>query len=287
MSYSDESYRRTPKSGGSFFRPTPPPPATSAPPPAPPVTRRASQAVPPVIVKITRPKGRINLVFASDTTGSMGEDRENIKQKMDYFCGEIKQLLPDLVGDMEIAFVGVGDHCDGAKMLQVTAFSADVATLKNNIASIVGTGGGDTPEAYECLFKIMNGWDIEGTNTVLILVGDSIPHGIGYSGNDDGCPNRVNWKEELTALKKKVRAFYFINCGSSSTLKRLQRLMAEDEEHYIDVGKNFTRLTNIVHGIIAKEVGEIDKYLAHLAQTRGAARATEVATLLKTQQTKS
>ncbi|MBI2626090.1 MAG: VWA domain-containing protein [Candidatus Nealsonbacteria bacterium] len=285
MSYSDESYRRTPtRSGGSFFKPTPvppaPPPAASSKPP----TRRASQAR-PLSVKIEKPKGKINLVFASDVTGSMGGFRRNVREKMEYFCDEIKNLLPELVGDMEISFVGVGDHCDGSGLLQPTAFSADVAVLKDNIGSIVDTHGGDTPEAYECLFKAMNSWDIEGTNTVLILVGDSVPHGIGCVG-DDGCPDGVNWKTELDALKKKLKAFYLISCSGYASINRLQQQMVEDKEHLIELGGNFTRLTNIVHGIIAKEVGEVDKYLAHLAQTRGSARANEVATLLKTQQTK-
>lgn len=289
MSYSSYDYSRTTsKPAGSFFKPTPAPEPPSTPPPSskPTPTRRASQVKPPVSVKIVRPKGKINLVFVFDTTDSMGSARDNVKNKMQYFCGDIKNLLPELVGDMEIVIAGAGDHRDRPAMLQITAFSADVDTLKNNIESIVGTNGDDTPEGFECLFKEMNGWDIDGTNTVFILVTDSIPHGMGY-GADDGCPDRVDWKTELTALKKKVRAFYLISCSDSSTIKRLQRLMVDDADHFIELGVNFIRLTNTVHGIIAKEVGEIDKYLAHLAATRGAARATEVATLLKTQQTKS
>lgn len=288
MSYGDESYRRETTHSAPFFRPTPSPSRPSSPPPssssAPRATKRASQARAALATKIIRPSGKINLVLGIDTTGSNTTVKKNVVEKMQYFCDDIKNLFPDLVGNMEICFVGVGDHCDGQKVIQARAFSADVDTLKNNLETIEDTGGGDAPEAYECLFREMNNWDIANTNTVFVLVADSIPHGAGYS-SDDGCPDNVDWKEELTALKKKVRAFYFISCTDHSSIERLQKLMADDEKHFIELGSSdSSRITNLVHGIIAQEVGEIDKYLDHLKNTRGAARATQVSTLLKTQQ---
>lgn len=287
-SYGDESYTPRPsRPSGPFFKPTPkpvtPPPSTSA---APPKTKRASRVRPPVTTRVSRPKGKVNVLLALDTTSSMGEYRDNIREKAKYLLGEITQLLPQLAGNIEMAVVGIGDHCDGNLMIQPTAFSGDIATLKSHIESILDTDGGDFPEAFECSFKIMNTWDIEGTNTILILVTDSVPHGM-ESRDDNGCPDNVDWKTELGALKKKLKAFYVVSCSGYQRVKRLQGELVDDDKYLIELGGNFRRLTNIVHGIVADQMGEIDKYLGNLQQTRGSARAEEVKTLLKTQGSKT
>jgi len=286
MSYNDESYKRVPSGGGSsFFRPTPAPPSTPPARSTPPPTRRAAQAS-PVVVKITRPTGKINILLLMDVSGSTRAYINNLRDKAEYLYTEIIKIIPELAGKIEFSFTGVSDHCDGRLWFQPTAFSGDPAVLKNNLNSIENAGGDDEPEAYECAIKEINTWDLQDTNTIVLAVIDSVPHGIGYAGRDNGCPNGVNWKTELDALKKKIKAFYVIGCSEHVSMKRLQRLMVEENDHFIELGGNFLRLTNVVHGIIAKEFGDIDKYLARLAATRGAARANEVATLLKTRQTK-
>lgn len=279
-SYGDESYtpRYTPSSRPIFKpepKPEPEPTSTKK-------TGRAANVKPPVTVIVARPKGAINLVMAFDVTGSMSGYRENIREKASYLYGEIAALLPELVGDMEFSFVGIGDHCDGPSlMIQPTAFSDDVGALKTHIESIENSSGGDVPEAIECFFKTLNSWDIEGTNTIVVLVTDSIPHGMGFDG-DDGCSHNVDWEKELKELKKRAKAFYLVSCSGNTKIKRFQKRMVDDEEHIVELGADARRLTNIVHGIIAKEVGEIDTYLDHLAKTRGTARVQEVKTLLKT-----
>lgn len=285
-SYSDESYvprTRSSGSGGSIFKPKPAPSSTTPPTTSkPPATGRAARVRPPVTTKVDKPTGKINLVLALDTTDSMGDARENMRDKSQYLYEDITQLLPELVGDMQIAFVGIGDHGD-SPLMQPTAFSDNVQVLKSHLESIINTSGGDIAEAFECLFQEMNRWDLNDTNTVVMLVTDSVPHGMMSRGDDRGCPFNVNWETELASLKKKIRGFYLVSCSTTAVMQRLQKRLVDDENHFIDLGGNITRLTNVVHGIIAMEVGEINKYLSHLTQTRGAARADEVRTLLKTQ----
>lgn len=280
-SYGDESYtpRTTSTSRPStpFFAPTPRP--TPTPTPRAPKTSSAAKVRPPVATQITRPKGKINVLMLIDVSSSTRNYIDNLRDKTGYLAEEIVKLIPGLAGKIEFCFMGVSDHCDGNLMLQPTAFSGDPASLKANLENIVNASGGDIPEAYECGFKFLNGQDIKDSNTIVLAVIDSVPHGIGYS-EDSGCPDRVDWEKELNELKKKITAFYVISCTEHTSLKILQRKMVDNQKHFIELGTNFTRLTNVIHGIIADHLGEIDKYLDHLTKTRGAARADEVKTLL-------
>lgn len=296
-SYGDEDYTyrptsSTPSTPKPFFKPTPAPAPKTSKTAGSSIgsststgTKKAASVAPPVTTVVKRPNGIINIIVAFDTSSSMGIYRKNVREKTEYLRDEIVKVIPELGGKdkFEIAFVGVSDHCDGPKLLQPTGFSGESDILRDHIMSIKDAYGGDGPEAYECLFKLANTWDIEGTNTIMVLVGDSVPHGMGIRGiSDDGCPVGVDWEKELLELKKKLKGFYLISCADENVVKKYQKKLVDDEEHFIELGNNFSRLTNVVHGIVAKELGSIDEYLKHLKTTRGATRAEEVETLLKT-----
>lgn len=218
-------------------------------------------------------KKRLNAVFAFDTTGSMTPWVENVQQKIAYLAAGLLKLM-----DMEIALFGVGDHGDGRNMLQIHHFSSDLAVLERNIAGLVETDGRDTPEAFECLFKVLNAMDYD-VPTVLVLITDSIPHGMeGYQGQDDGCPFGVSYQEELDELKSRLKNVYIVSCATDPHILELQREL---------VGANallkltdFRRLTNLVMAVCMDEVGELDYFMTILERQRGPERRNEVLDLL-------
>src|SRR5262245_881825 len=144
------------------FRPRP-----AAPAPAPPVADAE-----PELEGAPEVKKRLNAIYAFDTTGSMTPWIENVQQKMDYLAAGLLKLL-----EMVITFIGVGDHGDGRNMLQIKPPSRDVARLGASVRELVPTDGRDTPEAFECLFRVLNAADYD-VPTVLVLITDSIPHGM-------------------------------------------------------------------------------------------------------------
>jgi hypothetical protein len=90
------------------FRPQPAAttPTTAAPPPAPADENDAFDA--PSVRK------RLNAIIAFDTTGSMTPLVENVQQKMEYLAAGMIKLM-----DMDITFIGVGDHGDGKNLLLI------------------------------------------------------------------------------------------------------------------------------------------------------------------------
>jgi hypothetical protein len=220
-----------------------------------------------------RGKKQLNAIFAFDTTGSMTPWVENVQQKMEYLAQGLVKLL-----DMKIALVGVGDHSDGRNMLQIKLFSDDLAELKENIQALSPTDGQDTPEAFECLFKVLNGIEYE-VPTVLVIITDSIPHGMeGFEGQDDGCPFGVEWKDELDELKDKLKNVYLVTCAKDPKMLALQKKLVAGNS-FLEL-TDFRRLTNLVMAICMEEVGELDYFMNLLEQQRGAARRAEVLELL-------
>jgi hypothetical protein len=221
----------------------------------------------------TAPRRRLNAVFAFDTTGSMTPWVENVEQKMRYLGQGLLALL-----DMEIALVGVGDHGDGRNMLQIKLFTRDLGELERGIAELVPTDGRDTPEAFECLFKILNTLDYP-VPTVLVLVTDSIPHGMeGWGGDDDGCPFGVDYEAELEELRGKLKNIYLVSCATDEKIVALQRRLVRGNS-FLRLA-DFRRLTNLVMAICMDEVGELDYFMEILERQRGKDRRAEVLSLL-------
>jgi hypothetical protein len=218
-------------------------------------------------------KKRINAIIAFDTTGSMTPWVENVQEKMEYLAAGMLRLM-----DMEISFIGVGDHGDGKNMLQIKKWSRDVDELKKNVHELEPTDGQDTPEAFECLFKVLNNADYD-VPTVLILITDSIPHGMeGFVGEDDGCPFGVDWRDELDVLRDKLKKVYLVSCATDPNIVALQRKMV-GENAYIHVDSLF-RLTNLIMAICMEEAGDLEFFMSVLEKQRGPERKREVLKLL-------
>lgn len=243
-----------------------------------PARAEAAPATPPdddadLVTSGPEDRKRLNVIFAFDTTGSMTPWVENVQEKMEYLAAGLLKLM-----EMEIALIGVGDHGDGRNMLQIKLFSSEMAQLKQNIRELTPTDGQDTPEAFECLFKVLNNLDYE-VPTVLVLVTDSIPHDMeGYDGDDDGCPFGVDYREELEELEQNLQKIYLVSCAKDRQILKLQEKL---------VGANgllrlpdFRRLTNLVMAICMDEVGELDYFMNILEKQRGVGRKKEVLRIL-------
>ncbi len=218
----------------------------------------------------------LNLILAFDTTGSMRPYIQNVREKIDYLIKGLFKLM-----DIRISLIGVGDHCDGEFMLQPFPLSDKLKDLQKAVHDIRSTSGGDYPEAFECLFLHLNEdpmWDYT-IPTVLVLITDSVPHGMSGAG-DAGCPDNVDAQEQLDRLHKKLRSFYLVNCGNHEQSIRIQRTLVKSDNYFLQLN-NFRRLTNLVMAVCMDEVGELDYFMDILEKQRGKDRTKEVLALMK------
>lgn len=131
-------------------------------------------------VDAINPKKEADIVFAVDTTGSMKDDMECLRnQWIPSFFNQLKQF-----DDVRIGLLFYRDYGDGYnyKSLPVKPFSftRDAEKFKKylNSAVIHGNEGGDVPEAvYEALYSCMEFYDWRKTaEKKIILIGDAQPH---------------------------------------------------------------------------------------------------------------
>lgn len=131
-------------------------------------------------VNAINPKQVVDVVFAIDTTGSMKDDMQTLRNKwIPQFLEQLK-----LFDDIRIGLVFYRDYnCDyNYKKLPVKVFdfTTDFSKFKKNLNSTVihGNEGGDVPEAvYEALYASMEFYEWRNdAQKKIILIGDAEPH---------------------------------------------------------------------------------------------------------------
>ena len=126
------------------------------------------------------PKGKIDVVFAVDATGSMKDDIQVLRNE---FVPRLIDALKEC-GEVRLGLILYRDYTDSFRYktlpVKYFAFTEDVETFKKQLNSFTITGkeGGDVPEAvYEALYASLSfyEWRTDAQRKV-ILIGDAEPH---------------------------------------------------------------------------------------------------------------
>ncbi len=159
----------------------------------------------------------VEIVFSFDTTGSMSQCIDEVREKL---RDTIQRLLGD-VPFLKIAVIAHGDYCDRNEFytLKSIDFTNDINALDMFVKDVNGTGGGDWEECYEYVLRQVRGlsWS-PGTQRSLVMIGDAIPHGQDFYVNPS--TNRclppelqganIDWKEETERLFNDMVSFSII-----------------------------------------------------------------------------
>jgi Mg-chelatase subunit ChlD len=120
------------------------------------------------------PQRTIDIAFVLDTTGSMSEEIESVKQTIRKVARELGK------GDtvVRIALVDFKDKGDDW-VTRVHDFSSDLDAFSRQIASIEADGGGDIPEHVNEGLRVAVeklGWSNGASARLAFLIGDAPPH---------------------------------------------------------------------------------------------------------------
>ncbi|MCF0158625.1 MAG: VWA domain-containing protein, partial [Veillonella sp.] len=154
--------------------------------------------------------GKLDMVIAFDTTGSMAAYIDDVRQ-------QVSELIPNLFKDNErlrLGIVAFGDYCD---MNSATDFGHAYQCLpltdnENDLIKFVreshNTSGGDGDEFYELVIKKIveeTPWR-EDSNRAILLISDARPHGIGYTYQNFVINNQIDWRiEARKAAEMKIK----------------------------------------------------------------------------------
>lgn len=144
--------------------------------------------------------GRLDMVIAFDTTGSMAAYIDDVRR-------QVADLVPELFRkneDLRLGIVAFGDYCDmrGRHDFGPAYQCQPLTTNANDLVRFVlesqNTSGGDGDEFYELVIKKVveeTAWREDSTR-VLLLISDAAPHPLGYSFGDVVKDNKIDWREE-------------------------------------------------------------------------------------------
>lgn len=126
------------------------------------------------------PSKNADIVFALDTTGSMKDDVDRLREEL------IPRLKKELAGyeSVRLGLLLYRDYVDGYRYrgipVRVYSFTDDISVFEENLFAFVikGNEGGDVPEAvYEALYGAMEFYPWrEDVQRKVVLIGDAEPH---------------------------------------------------------------------------------------------------------------
>ncbi len=150
----------------------------------------------------------IDIVLSIDTTGSMYPVAHELKRKLEV---TVAQIFKDLGDSVRVGLIYHGDYCDAGQtyVTRHQPLTSNVDELMTFIRTTGQTGGGDAPECYELVMaEARERKDWQAEKRVLVIVGDSIPHGPREAQNY----RHLDWRAELTKLQAVGIAVYGVQC---------------------------------------------------------------------------
>jgi uncharacterized protein YegL len=186
----------------------------------------------PILAPATLQHPRVEVVFALDTTGSMGGLIDAAKEKIWSIASTMAQAQP--APEIRMGLVAYRDLGDDY-VTQVTDLSADLDSVYAALMDYRAEGGGDGPEsvnqALDDAVNRMTWSDDQKTYKVVFLVGDAPPH-MDYQ-------NDVKYPQTLTLAKIKGIVVNTILAGNSNDTARVwQQIAQAGAGHFAQVAQS-------------------------------------------------
>lgn len=207
----------------------------------------------------TSSDGRLDMVIAFDTTGSMRSYIDAVKE-------HVKVLIPKLFKqnpDLRVGIVAFGDYCDMpskdrfGKAYQVCPLIDNENELINFVTNAQNTSGGDGDEFYELVIKKIveeTNWREDSTKAVL-LIADAVPHIVGYSCGDKVVNNQIDWKEEAKKAAEKGIKFDTLTIVDREWFKELSEVTNGINAPF----KSSSKTSNLIEAAALARGGEATK----------------------------
>lgn len=187
---------------------------------------------PPIKQTANQQAARIDVVFALDTTGSMGGLIQAAKEKIWSIASGMAQAKP--APEIRMGLVAYRDRGD-AYVTRVVDLSADLDSMYATLMDFRAAGGGDGPESVnQALADAVNkmSWSQDmRTYKVIFLLGDAPPH---MDYQDD-----VKYPQTLALAKQRGIVVNAIQCGrAAQTRHNWQQIAQLGSGEYFQVNQS-------------------------------------------------
>jgi len=144
----------------------------------------------------------LDLVLVLDTTGSMGDELEYLKNELRSIVGAVSKQFPNV--QQRYSLVCYRDEGD-EYVTRSFPFTASLTELRTNLAAQKAAGGGDYPEAMHKGLEeaVKLDWRDDHTARVLFLIADAPPH----------AEHALRTFKAIGTLRKQGVALYPVACS--------------------------------------------------------------------------
>lgn len=157
----------------------------------------------------------LDLLLAIDTTGSMTDELSYLQVELDSIVASLRRIRPGT--DIRVGLVVYRDVGDEYVTRRVE-FTADLASLRQQLGMQQANGGGDYPEAVDRAFAEANRFDWrEDATKVMLHVADAPPH-----AEQTG----ATWDQALSLRTRGVHIVPVAASGVADDAQYLMRSMA-------------------------------------------------------------
>ncbi len=187
---------------------------------------------------------KINVTFMIDTTGSMDNYINGVKER----ASEFANILARKGATYQLGLIGFGDLYEKEKP-SVYKFTDNVELFQRQVNKIPRTYGGDIPEssldALETGIELLNSSNLDkDANNIFILITDAPPHIPTFSGKT---------VEALTDMLNKNKVTTYIVCGRDKVSREAFSAVVGDRGKVYNMREDFY---NILDNI-AKSITEL------------------------------
>ncbi len=199
-------------------------------------------------------KDTIDVAISFDTTGSMYPCLTQVRRSVERTVKELFDTIPNI----RIAILTHGDYCDGAKKLTTLDFTDNERQLCEFIKNAPATSGGDSPECYELVLNKTRSLNWRsGKNRALVLIGDDVPHNVGYRYG--GFTNTIDWKNEAGLLKEMGVNVYAVQALGYASSDRFYEQLADLTDGVLLELNQFAHVTDMLTAICYQRANQLSK----------------------------
>jgi len=173
-------------------------------------------------------RGKADIVFIIDVTGSMGPALEGLKENLNKFVDELEGTVTkdQQKVDWRARVIGFRDVvADGANWWVESEFVSDADALKNQINALKPSGGGDAPEnALDALLLAAKktDWGEKRHHFILFFTDAPTKEKIDPSNLEPGEPDNVEYVRQIL-YNKRIKLFMVCPEDNKGIYKELER----------------------------------------------------------------
>ncbi|XP_076444170.1 uncharacterized protein LOC143282420 [Babylonia areolata] len=194
------------------------------------------------------PNGPLQVAFSFDTTGSMSGALTEVRGRLSDMLQRLQTDIPAVT----TAVIAHGDYQD-VYVTKHIDFTDNLPQLVDFVNNVGTTGGGDEPEAYEVMLRLVRRdlkWS-PGSQRVLVVIGDAFPHPPSFHLNKD----KIDWKKETQMLQEMGVRIYGVQVNSSNQATEFFKTMTTMTDGQHLKLSQFGTLCDVIMAICYREKG--------------------------------